>query len=60
MKWQNGYICRCRVWDKWTFPEESSFLMPDVSRVFHRPMDGTRLNTRYLETLFNQKRKTSL
>jgi hypothetical protein len=34
--------------------------MPDVSRVFRRPIDGNRLNTKYVETLFNQKRKTSL
>jgi len=52
--------CSKRVWDKWTFSETSSFLMPDISRIFRRPIDGNRLNTKYLETLFNQKRKTNL
>ncbi len=53
-------LCLNRIWDKWTFPVATSFLMPDVSRTFRRPIDGNRLNTKYLETLFNQKRKTSL
>ncbi|CAF2720777.1 unnamed protein product [Rotaria sp. Silwood2] len=52
--------CSKRVWEKWTFSDTSSFLMPDVSRVFRRPIDGNRVNNIYLETLFNQKRKTSL
>ncbi|CAF0787597.1 unnamed protein product [Adineta ricciae] len=53
--------CSKRVWDKWTFADSSSsFLMPDISRVFRRPIDGNRVNTKYLEVLFNQKRKTSL
>jgi len=49
-----------RVWDKWIFSETSSFLMPDVSRIFRRPIDDNRLNTKYIEILFNQKRKTNL
>jgi len=49
-----------RVWDKWTFSDKSSFLMPDVSRIFRRPLEGNRMNPTYVETLFNQKRKTSL
>jgi hypothetical protein len=49
-----------RIWDKWTFSDTSAFLMPDVSRIFRRPIDGNRINTKYIETLFNQKRKTSL
>ncbi len=49
-----------RVWDKWIFSETSSFLMPDVSRIFRRPIDDNRLNIKYIEALFNQKRKTNL
>ncbi|CAF0806787.1 unnamed protein product [Rotaria sp. Silwood1] len=52
--------CSKRVWEKWTFSDTSSFLMPDVSRVYRRPIDGNRVNTKYVETLFNRKRKTSL
>ncbi|CAM4823109.1 unnamed protein product [Rotaria magnacalcarata] len=52
--------CSKRVWEKWTFSDPSSFLMPDVSRVFRRPIDGNRVNKKYIETLFNRKRKTSL
>ncbi|UJR23354.1 hypothetical protein I4U23_026366 [Adineta vaga] len=53
--------CSKRVWDKWTFTDtSSSFLMPDISRIFRRPIDGNRVNTKYLEVLFNQKRRTSL
>ena len=53
--------CRSRVWDKWTFSDKSlSFLVPDISRVFRRPIDGNRVNTKYLEALFNRKRRTSL
>lgn len=49
------------VWDKWTFSDSSSsFLMPDISRIFRRPIDGNRIDTKYLEILFNRKRKTSL
>ncbi len=49
-----------RVWNKWTFSDKSSFLMPDVSRIFRRPLEGNRMNPTYVETLFNRKRKTSL
>ncbi|CAF3774801.1 unnamed protein product [Adineta steineri] len=53
--------CSKRVWDKWSFSDSSSsFLMPDISRVFRRPIDGNRINTKYLEVLFNRKRRTSL
>jgi hypothetical protein len=52
--------CSKRVWDKWTFSDTSSFLMPDISRIFRRPIDGNRINTKYLEILFNRKRRTSL
>ncbi|CAF3535907.1 unnamed protein product [Rotaria sordida] len=53
--------CGKRVWDKWTFSDSSSsFLMPDISRVFRKPIDGNLVNTKYLEILFNRKRQTSL
>ncbi|CAM2710773.1 unnamed protein product [Rotaria socialis] len=55
--------CSKRVWDKWKFSQtlpSSSFLMPDISRIFRRPIDGNRMNTKYLEALFNRKRQTSL
>lgn len=53
--------CAKRVWDRWTFADSSvSFLLPDISRVFRRPIDGNRANAKYLELLFNQKRKTNL
>ncbi|CAF1035789.1 unnamed protein product [Rotaria sp. Silwood1] len=53
--------CGKRVWDKWTFSDTlSSFLMPDISRVFRKPIDGNLVNTKYLEILFNRKRQTSL
>ncbi|CAF1025761.1 unnamed protein product [Adineta steineri] len=52
--------CSKRVWDKWKFPNTSSFLMPDISRTFRRPLHGNRNNSEYIETLFNQKRKTNL
>lgn len=53
-------FCNFRVWEKWTFSGSSSFLMPDVSRIFRRPIDGNQRNKKYVETLFNRKRKTSL
>ncbi|CAF1001251.1 unnamed protein product [Rotaria sordida] len=54
--------CSKRVWEKWTFSDtsSSSFLMPDVSRVFRRPIDGNRINTKHVETLFNRRRRTCL
>ncbi|CAF4403429.1 unnamed protein product, partial [Adineta steineri] len=52
--------CSKRVWDKWKFPNTPSFLMPDISRTFRRPLHGNRNNSEYVETLFNQKRRTNL
>ncbi|CAF3511522.1 unnamed protein product [Rotaria socialis] len=60
MKNSFDICCSKRVWEKWAFSDPSSFLMPDVSRVFRRPIDGNRVNKKYIETLFNRKRKTSL
>ncbi|CAF0873469.1 unnamed protein product [Didymodactylos carnosus] len=53
--------CSKRVWDRWKFDDNShSFLIPDISRVFRRPVDGNHDNMKYLARLFNRKRKTSL
>ncbi|CAF0885021.1 unnamed protein product, partial [Didymodactylos carnosus] len=53
--------CSKRVWYRWKFVGSShSFLTPDISRVFRRPVDGNHDNMKYLEKLFNRKRKTNL
>lgn len=48
------------VWDQWTFDETSTFLMPDVSRVFRKPFDVNLVQEKHLHELFSRKRKTSL
>jgi len=60
MKNSFAKCCSKRVWDKWTFEAATNFLLPDVSRIFRRPIDGNRLNSKYLENLFNRKRRTNL
>ncbi|CAF1025896.1 unnamed protein product [Adineta ricciae] len=54
--------CSKRVWEKWTFSDlPTSFLMPDISRVFRRPFDENQSNRqKSIETLFNEKRRTNL
>lgn len=52
--------CSKRVWDLWIFDETTTFLMPDVSRVFRKPFDSNRVQDKHLQELFNRKRKTSL
>jgi len=52
--------CAKRVWERWTFPSKYSFLMPDVSRTFRKPIDGNQENSKFIDALFNRKRRTNL
>jgi hypothetical protein len=58
--------CNDRAWNNWILTDDNNkavnfeVLMPDVSRVFHRPYDISKGDFEYLSSLFNRKRKTNL
>lgn len=56
--------CAERSWNNWILGNEQrpdlDVLIPDVSRIFHRPYDLSKNDFSYLKNLFNRKRKTNL
>ena len=65
MKEKLNECCIERSWNNWNLLNnkqaiELEVLIPDVSRVFHRPYDLSKSDFSYLKSLFNRKRKTNL
>lgn len=64
MKDKLSTCCAERSWNNWVLTSEKKVeidvLIPDVSRVFHRPYDLSKSDFSYLKNLFNRKRKTNL
>jgi hypothetical protein len=58
--------CSERAWNNWSLQDDKNetvifdVIMPDVSRVYHRPYDISKADFSYLENLFNRKRNTNL
>lgn len=53
--------CSRRAWDGWALPvsDKVEMVIPDVSRVVHRPYEGLGPKTQMLENLFNRERPFS-
>ena len=64
MKDKLSSCCAERAWNNWALSTEKKLeldvLIPDVSRVFHRPYDLSKSDFSFLKSLFNRKRKTNL
>jgi len=58
MKGQMKACCSSRAWDGWSLqtPDQVEMVVPDVSRVVHRPYEGLGPKTHMLEVLFNRER----
>lgn len=57
--------CAERAWNNWVLGTKEEkpdvdVIIPDVSRIFHRPYDLSKSDFSYLKSLFNRKRKTNL
>ncbi len=67
MKNKLSTCCADRAWNNWELIDQATgkqiqldVLIPDVSRVFRRPYDLSRIDFPLLKNLFNRKRKTNL
>ncbi len=57
--------CAERAWNNWVLGTKEEkpdvdVIIPDVSRIYHRPYDLSKSDFSYLKSLFNRKRKTNL
>lgn len=62
IKGQEKLFSQSRAWDGWRIPAvlQGEMLVPDVSRVYRQPYEGSNKDEDYLVELFNQHRVTNL